>query len=1508
MAKFKIKELTLQLKITILSVLVILFTVSILLIFNAYKRNVAEKKQYLTQVYTKKNAQINNSQRILNSFIVFNHISYEKLDDFIDIQNTFFQTTDSINFYIKQYSELTITLEENQTLDEFNTEFQKFQNIIYEIFSEYKNDIINLQTIGRLFNKELISYQKVIRILNKLKAKNNVGFYASINSIDNIFKHLTIYIFVSFIVFITIFILLLFNFFKENITDTLNAQKYLAKLSEGNTISLPEKLNTNRDSIFTHISSINSIYDRINTHINELINQNYHLKINEGENDVITQSLSKLSSKLIESEQDIHKREEEDKQKEWANIGLNKFADLMRQFSDDLQKLSDEIIKNFVKYLEASVGGLFITQEEETDPHLKLLSAFAYDRKKYYTKRVNYGEGLIGTVAIDHSTIHISEIPQDYLEIESGLGDAPPNNLLIIPLLTDNGLLGVIEIASFKELKEFEIEFSENLAKTIASTLESVKVNAKTVELLKESQKQSDELANREKVLQQTMEEVSKAHEIARKNEIETRGILSGVDQTLMRAEYTPSGRFINSNMVHRRVMGYDIEKMKGKNILEFIQDEEKAAFKKMWDDVASGRPYQITVLRKNKQTGADVWLLNQYTPIKDDAGNVIKILYLAIDITEQKQAEEKANKLLKEAKEKEIELEGILTGVDRTILRAEYSADGIFLDSNDIHQNIFSYNKKDLIGTSIIDFVQEDEKEDFIKLWKQIKAGKHKELIVKRQNKQTNENIWLINQYNPILDDKNKVIKVLYLALDITEQKQAEEKATKLLQEATEQKIEMSGILSGIDQSLLRAEYTPDGNFITANDIHIQTLGYDFEKMKGKNILEFIVEEEKDDFLKIWNSVRRGGLEQLTVKRKNKETNEDIWLLNQYAPIADEKGDIVKVLYLAQDITEQKQIEEKANKLLREATEKEIEISGIISGIDQSLLRAEYSPEGNFIDANEIHVKTLGYDKEKMIGQNILEFIVEEEKKEFITLWNNVRNGKLEQLTVKRKNKHTGEDIWLLNQYAPIADEKGKIIKILYLAQDITEQKHAEEQAKELLKQASEKEIEITGIISAIDQTLLRAEYSPEGNFIDANDIHVQTLGYDKEKMIGQNILEFVNEDNKNEFNDVWANVQKGIPSQITVKKENKNTGEVIWLLNYFTPILDNQGNITKILFLGQDITEQKQAEEMAAELLLDAQKQEFELGTIINAIDQTLLRARYTKDGVFIDSNEIHREVLGYDIENMYGKNILEFIPENEKEEFTTIWNDVAEGNSKQLIVRRFNKKTGDDIWLQNEYTPIRNMENEVSEILYLGIDITEQKKLEEQTAKLLEQSQKNEKEISGLLSGVDQTLLRAEYTADGTFISANKNHSEVLGYDYKTMIGKNILEFIAEEEKENFTKMWNSVKAGEAKNITVKRKNKETDEDIWLLNQYTPIKNEQGITEKILYLASDITEQKKLEAELTVQEQIMNQNMEELFKEFSALEEQNEELENFKKDIEEKFDTDDDKLYNNWLNNFD
>jgi len=228
-----------------------------------------------------------------------------------------------------------------------------------------------------------------------------------------------------------------------------------------------------------------------------------------------------LAKSLLQMRENLKtaKQEEMEKQMQavgktnWVNEGLNMFAEILRQNNDDIEKLSFEIIHNLVKYLDANQGGIFIINDDSDNVFFELKAAFAYDRRKYLENRFERGEGLIGSCAVEKKTIYITDIPQTYIKIESGLGSANPDCLLIVPLLKDNKVYGVMEIASFNKLEQYQIQFVEKIAENIASTLQYVKNNIKTNMLLKMSQKQADEMRAQEEDMKRNMEELIEVQE-----------------------------------------------------------------------------------------------------------------------------------------------------------------------------------------------------------------------------------------------------------------------------------------------------------------------------------------------------------------------------------------------------------------------------------------------------------------------------------------------------------------------------------------------------------------------------------------------------------------------------------------------------------------------------------------------------------------------------------------------------------------------------------------------------------------------------------------------------------------------------------------------------------------------------------------------------------------------------------------------------------------------------------
>ena len=228
-----------------------------------------------------------------------------------------------------------------------------------------------------------------------------------------------------------------------------------------------------------------------------------------------------IAGELIMMRDQMKKAKKEDEIRIWINEGLSKFAELIRKHQDDLNTLADKLVANIVDYLGAQQGGLFFLNEtSEQDKYLELMGCYAYQRKKFLEKRIEIGQGMVGQCYLEGETTYVTNLPQEYVNITSGLGETNPKALLVVPLKMNEQVVGVLEIASLREFEEHEIQFVEKLAEIIASAIANVKNNEITKQLLQQSQQQTEEMRAQEEEMRQNMEELQATQEQThRKNE-----------------------------------------------------------------------------------------------------------------------------------------------------------------------------------------------------------------------------------------------------------------------------------------------------------------------------------------------------------------------------------------------------------------------------------------------------------------------------------------------------------------------------------------------------------------------------------------------------------------------------------------------------------------------------------------------------------------------------------------------------------------------------------------------------------------------------------------------------------------------------------------------------------------------------------------------------------------------------------------------------------------------------
>ncbi|MEL7003074.1 MAG: GAF domain-containing protein [Bacteroidota bacterium] len=243
-----------------------------------------------------------------------------------------------------------------------------------------------------------------------------------------------------------------------------------------------------------------------------------------------------LEASLLNMRTEMKVMDAAERERKWTTEGLAKFVDILRSTDSDVQALTNTIISNLIDYTKSNQGAIYlINNDDEDDQFLEQVALYAFDTQKFEEKRIKLGEGLVGQTYLEKKTTYLLEVPHDYATIVSGLGGANPKAILLVPLMVNDEIYGVVELASFNEYQQHEIEFVEKLAESISSTISGVKNNELTRHLLEESQELTEQMQAQEEEMRQNMEELTATQEEMNRKARETEVLL---EESQKRAKY----------------------------------------------------------------------------------------------------------------------------------------------------------------------------------------------------------------------------------------------------------------------------------------------------------------------------------------------------------------------------------------------------------------------------------------------------------------------------------------------------------------------------------------------------------------------------------------------------------------------------------------------------------------------------------------------------------------------------------------------------------------------------------------------------------------------------------------------------------------------------------------------------------------------------------------------------------------------------------------------------------
>lgn len=425
------------------------------------------------------------------------------------------------------------------------------------------------------------------------------------------------------------------------LAETMSLISY-GKLAE--TSPLP---NSRKDELGHMMQSLNRLREDLIDKVhfaNSLEEGNYHVTMEHHEFDELGSSLMGMAKSLLEAEERDQHQKLYEKRQRWITEGIAKFSDVIRMEQSNVGDYTYQFVSALANYTDSTVGALYLRQrEEETgdltskkDEVYTLACTYAYEVRKFQQREYRVHEGLVGRCAAERALIYITDLPDDFVTIASGLGYSKPDALLIMPAFQNNELVGILELARFGGYEKYQIDFIQTVLNSLVSTLENFYANLQTRKLLEAAQRQGVQLQQQREEMRQNMEEMQAIQEDFSRQQTEIEALRRGLQNACSVVEYDPQGRLLRANNTYLsllRVSLPDVMNTMHADGLRFV-DHNANNYSRFWSDLRLGKAKRQVRTVMRVSGGSEVYLSETYTPITDEHGKVERVLRIAFDIT----------------------------------------------------------------------------------------------------------------------------------------------------------------------------------------------------------------------------------------------------------------------------------------------------------------------------------------------------------------------------------------------------------------------------------------------------------------------------------------------------------------------------------------------------------------------------------------------------------------------------------------------------------------------------------------------------------------------------------------------------------------------------------------------------------------------------------------------------------------------------------------------------------
>jgi methyl-accepting chemotaxis protein len=397
-------------------------------------------------------------------------------------------------------------------------------------------------------------------------------------------------------------------------------------------------------------------------------------------------------------------------------------------------------------------------------------------------------------------------------------------------------------------------------------------------------------------------------------------------------------------------------------------------------------------------------------------------------------------------------------------------------------------------------------------------------------------------------------------------------------------------------------------------------------------------------------------------------------------------------------------------------------------AAIGKSQAVIEFNLDGTIITANQNFLSALGYSLEEIKGKHHRMFVepAVRDSNDYREFWARLNRGEFQAAQYKRIAKG-GREVWIQASYNPILDAKGKPVKVIKFATDITAQKI--------------QGMEDAGKIAAISRGQAVIEFNMDGTIITANDNFLNAMGYSLPEVQGKHHSMFVVPADRDSaaYREFWATLNRGAYQAAEYKRAGKD-GKEVWILATYNPILNEAGKPFKVVKFATDVTAQK----------LKAADSDGQIA----AIGKSQAVIEFNMDGTIRNANPNFLNAMGYTLPEVQGKHHSIFVKADERNSHTyrEFWEILNRGQYQAAEYKRI-AKGGREVWIQASYNPILDLNGKPFKVVKYATDTTAQavaRQKAERARGLIESVAAGSEEMSASIREISETMTKSKETA--------------------------------------------------------------------------------------------------------------------------------------------------------------